>query len=110
MLFILLNNAIDAIKKASSESLIKEGLIIISLEKEGDLGQLKVIDNGGGIESSIQSRIFEPYFTTKHKSSGTGIGLYIAKNIIETRMKGEISFSSLKDGSCFCVELPIHII
>jgi PAS domain S-box-containing protein len=110
VLFILLNNAIDAIKKSISESLIKKGLIIISLEKDGNLGQLKVIDNGGGIDSSIQNKIFEPYFTTKHKSSGTGIGLYIAKNIIETRLKGKISFSPLKDGSCFCVELPIHTI
>ncbi|WP_304546224.1 PAS domain-containing sensor histidine kinase [Sulfurimonas microaerophilic] len=108
ILFILLNNSIDAIKKSMADKRIKEGLISISLEDEENFGKVKVKDNGGGIDKDIQEKIFEPYFTTKHKSSGTGIGLYIAKNIIEARMHGHIKFSPIDSGSCFCIELPIH--
>lgn len=108
ILFILLNNSIDAIKKSMTDKKINEGLITIVLEDEENQGIVKVIDNGGGVDEEIQGKIFEPYFTTKHKSSGTGIGLYIAKNIIETRMKGDIKFSPAEGGSCFSIELPIH--
>lgn len=108
VLFILINNAIDAIKKRIHDGIIDKGDISIELISNKDHGAVKVIDNGGGVSKDIQERIFEPYFTTKHKSSGTGIGLYIAKNIVETRMNGSIRFASIEDGSCFGVELPIH--
>jgi signal transduction histidine kinase len=108
VLFIILNNAIDAIKKRVYEKEIKVGTIKISLECGKECGEVKVCDNGGGIEESIKETIFEPYFTTKHKSSGTGIGLYIAKNIIESRMNGSIKVANIDEGSCFSVKLPIH--
>ncbi len=107
ILFILLNNAIDAIKKNLKKGLITEGKISIQLGREEDKGIVKVLDNGGGIEKKIQEKIYEPYFTTKHKSSGTGIGLYIAKNIINNRMNGVLRFLPVENGSCFLIELPI---
>ena len=50
-------------------------------------------DNGGGIADQIISKIFEPYFTTKHQAQGTGLGLYMTHQIIE-KMGGQISVSN----------------
>ena len=51
---------------------------------------VSIHDNGNGIDDSIINKIFEPYFTTKHKSQGTGLGLYMTHKIIE-KMNSEIS-------------------
>ncbi|MCD8213648.1 MAG: PAS domain S-box protein [Campylobacter sp.] len=74
----LINNARDAL----NERKIKEKFVDISIYKDGNFGILKVHDNGGGISESVKDKIFEPYFTTKHVSLGTGIGLYMSKLII----------------------------
>ncbi|MFT7860557.1 MAG: PAS domain-containing sensor histidine kinase [Sulfurimonas sp.] len=108
VLFILINNSIDAITKCINNASIKEGNISITVELEGEKGVVKVSDNGGGIIEEIREKIFDPYFSTKNNSSGTGIGLYMVKNIIETRMKGGVEFLPKEKGSCFCICLPIY--
>lgn len=51
---------------------------------------LGIKDSGGGIDEQIMSKVFDPYFTTKHKSQGTGIGLYMTKQIVQNSFKAKI--------------------
>ncbi|MBV6340955.1 sensor histidine kinase, partial [Candidatus Magnetobacterium casense] len=66
---------------------------------------LTLTDNGGGIDNNIIGRIFDPYFTTKDKSRGTGLGLYIARVIIENNMHGTITATNTADGCLFRIEM-----
>lgn len=107
VILILLNNAIDAIKSQIEAKTIKHGEITITFSCKQNSGVVEVIDNGGGISDDIIDNIFNPYFSTKHNANGTGIGLYLAKNIIESRMKGSLSAKSIDFGSCFTIHIPI---
>lgn len=69
--------------------------IKIEFTKVADLLNLSIEDDCGGILQEHIGRIFDPYFTTKHQSMGTGLGLYIAKNILEKNMKGKISAKNI---------------
>jgi PAS domain S-box-containing protein len=107
VMIILLNNAIDAIKGQREEKSIDQGKITIEFKCDNDYGLVEVSDNGGGISDTIIDNIFNPYFTTKHDSYGTGIGLYLAKKIIESRMKGSLSVKRIDFGSCFTIKVPL---
>jgi signal transduction histidine kinase len=65
-----------------------------------------ISNNGGNISDEIMERIFEPYFTTKFETQGTGIGLYMCKTIVETNMQGQITAQNIKDGVSFIIHLP----
>lgn len=96
----LVKNAIQAIPADKENPLV---LVILSLQ-EGSI-VIKVIDNGNGILPEIQTKIFEPKFTTK--TSGMGLGLRIVKNIVEN-YNGTITFDSKPNkGTIFTVKLPI---
>lgn len=77
----------------------------LSIRISGQEGRSAVIicDNGGGIDPDILPRIFDPYFSTKFQAQGTGIGLYMAKVIIEKNMGGEIRAANGVDGAEFRV-------
>ncbi|MBL1279996.1 MAG: GHKL domain-containing protein [Fluviicola sp.] len=95
----LIKNAIQAIPQG------EKGLIKISLEAKSGEVKVAVSDNGIGIEESKQGKIFVPYFTTK--STGTGLGLAMVKQIIENH-KGSIDFESeVGRGTTFTFVLPI---
>ncbi len=108
----LLSNASDALTMKSTN---KRKLILISLHKEKNKVIFKLKDSGGGIPSNIIDRIFEPYFTTKHKAQGTGIGLYMSMEMISKHMSGLMSVENkiFKHegisylGACFTIKLPI---
>ncbi|OHD96672.1 MAG: histidine kinase [Sulfurimonas sp. RIFCSPHIGHO2_12_FULL_36_9] len=69
--------------------------ITIALYRNDEYTTLTIADNCGGINDENLSKIFDPYFTTKHKSMGTGLGLHIAKMIIEENMNGSLSAKNI---------------
>jgi signal transduction histidine kinase len=96
----LLDNAIDA----SPEG----GEISISTRRDGDRIAVSFADRGSGISEEDQKHIFEPFFTTKPVGSGTGLGLDIARRIVESKHGGEIALRSNSQGTEFTVYLPIQ--
>ncbi len=66
---------------------------------------LSISDNAGGVNIEKIDQVFEPYFTTKHKSQGRGVGLYMAKMIVEEGMKGSLTVKNTTDGACFSIEI-----
>jgi len=110
VLLNIINNAKDALHNIKN----KRYIFISSYENNGVL-IIKIYDNAGGIDEKILPRIYEPYFTTKFKSQGTGIGLYMSKNIVESNLGGKILTSNInfnyKDknffGALFEIKLPL---
>ncbi len=100
VVFNLLNNAKEAIIEAGVD-----GKISILLEPKDNTVSLTVTDNGGGVDAVILEKVFEPYATSKGES-GTGIGLYMAKTIIEEHMHGTITLENIDGGARFTITLP----
>jgi len=94
----LLDNAIDA----SPEG----GEVEIRTRREGGRIIVSFTDHGPGIREEDRERIFEPFFTTKPPGSGTGLGLDIARRLVELA-GGEIEVRSGADGTRFSVSLPL---
>lgn len=74
---------------------LQKTTVTVSLYEKGNYATLIIADTCGGIEDGNLSKIFDPYFTTKHKSMGTGLGLHIAKMIIEDNMGGFLSAKNI---------------
>ena len=53
-------------------------------------------------------KIFDPYFTTKHQSQGTGLGLHMSKEMIEKSLQGHLSVKNSKNGAVFSIKLPLN--
>lgn len=66
---------------------------------------LRIIDNGEGISDGNRDRLFEPFFTTRRSAGGTGMGLPIAKALVEAH-DGSIRVEDRQEGACFVIELP----
>jgi signal transduction histidine kinase len=86
----ILNNAKDALENLDSEKLI----FISTYQKENKVF-INITDNAGGIDEDIIDKVCEPYFTTKHQSKGTGIGLYMTEEIIVKHMKGNLLIKNI---------------
>jgi len=93
----LISNAKDILEEKS----IKNPIITLSITARGLLTIVEVRDNAGGIKKENLDLIFDPYFTTKDSSKGTGLGLYISKLIIERSMGGELSVRNDENGAVF---------
>lgn len=93
----LIDNALDAVSRG--------GRVDISAAREGGFVVVRIADNGPGIPDEVQRRVFEPFFTTKPIGVGTGLGLDIARRIIN-RHDGNIEFDTGAQGTTFRVLLP----
>ena len=114
VLMNIFTNAKDALKELDNQ---ESKYIFIDIKKELDNLNIDIYDNALGVDAEIVDRIFEPYFTTKHKSKGTGIGLYMSKLLVETHLKGKIFVKNYKFiyeenefvGAKFRITLPLKI-
>ena len=99
----LLKNAQDA----CLEKGIHQPSISLEGGESGTYQKISVKDNGGGIPDDIVERIFDPYFTTKGDSDGTGLGLYMSKTIVEKHCHGSLVAFNSGEGACFEIKLPM---
>lgn len=97
----IINNAKDALV---ANSLDNPSINIRVYEDEKYIN-IEISDNGGGIDVDLLSKIFDPYFSTKDEKTGTGLGLYMSKMIIEKHLNGIISVNNKEQGACFTVKL-----
>jgi signal transduction histidine kinase len=93
----LVDNALDAIGQ--------QGAVTITAASRGDSVLVRVADDGPGIPEEIQPRVFDPFFTTKPVGKGSGLGLDMARRIVQLH-RGDIEFSSQPGRTVFRVRLP----
>ncbi len=98
----ILNNAKDAFEEKN----VEKKTIDIQLDRSNDVVTVNISDNAGGIPQEIIKKIFDPYFSTKEKKGGTGIGLYMSKIIIEEHLKGKLRVANTDKGAIFSITLP----
>lgn len=106
----ILNNAKDALQETKST----DSKVLIRLDVENGNNIILINDSASGIKKETLPKVFDPYFTTKHQSQGTGIGLYMSKNIIENGFNGNIQVSNEEFkyegkkymGACFKISIP----
>jgi PAS domain S-box-containing protein len=103
VLLNIMTNARDAFVERKTE---KPRLEVKAFE-EGARAVVTITDNAGGIPDTIIDKVFDLYFTTRESSGGTGVGLYMSKNIIEKNMGGKLSVVNIDNGAQFRIELII---
>jgi PAS domain S-box-containing protein len=108
----IINNAKDVLNEKRDKT---ERFIFIRTYEENNHAIIEVKDNGGGIKKNVIDKIFEPYYTTKHQSIGTGLGLYMTHQIIVNNSKGKLQVNNVEyhhqnkkyKGVIFKIILPI---
>ena len=99
--------------KNSRDAFVENGVLIreitIMAYKEGNFAYVTVEDNAGGIKEKERYKIFEPYFTSKHTSQGTGLGLFMSKMICEKGFNGSLDVSSKKRTTKFTITIPLEV-
>ena len=107
----IMTNSQDALESSG----IERKLIFINVKQIDHDAVIKIKDNAGGIDENIIDQIFDPYFTTKHKAQGTGIGLYMTYEIIVKHLGGSIEALNQNfkydgqnyTGAEFIIKLPL---
>jgi len=99
--------------KNSRDAFVENGVLIreihIEIKKDAEFAYVSVEDNAGGIAEKERYKIFEPYFTTKHASQGTGLGLFMSKMICEKGFNGSLDVSSKKGMTTFSIKIPLEM-
>lgn len=107
------NNAKDAFKQREIQT--DDRYFFIDIKQNEKSLQIEFLDSANGINEDIIKKVFEPYFTTKHKSLGTGIGLYMSHELITKHCKGTISVCNHEythenkklKGAKFTINIPL---
>ena len=109
IILIILSNAKDILETIEDEN----RYIFIDIKKQNKEIIISIKDNGGGIKDENLSKVFEPYFTTKHKSQGTGLGLYTAYELVKNSLNANLQVENIEYkynntkyiGACFTIIL-----
>jgi len=104
VLMNILNNAKDILKENRIED---NRWVKIKLIHEENKGIITIEDSAGGIPEDVLPKIFEPYFTTKHQSQGTGLGLHMSYKIVTESLGGLIYARNSENGAIFSIEIPL---
>ncbi len=104
----VLQGIIQNAKEAILSRKPPDPFIEIVCRRKGNSALITVNDNGGGIPPEVMEKIFDPYFTTKFKSQGVGMGLYIAEMIIEKHMGGRLFARNSAIGAELAIEIPLE--
>ena len=107
----IFNNSLDALNQNN----IIDKYLFITIKKQENNIIINIKDNALGIPDNILNKIFQPYFTTKHQSQGTGLGLYMTHKLITEGLEGTISVKNEKykygkkdyRGACFTITIPL---
>ncbi len=99
VLLNLFSNSKDALEKSDSE--IEKCICV----KYTTSKVIVVEDNAGGIDDTIIDKLFTPYFTTKEKGKGTGLGLYMGRRIMNEHFDGNLTYKKMDNKSCFIIEV-----
>ena len=102
IIITLVNNAKDALVSRN----IYKPFIKVSVWSENSYLFMKICDNAGGMSRSVMQKIFEPDFTTKHHSEGTGLGLFMVKKLLDEKFNAEIIVKNVESGVCFTLTFP----
>lgn len=97
----IIDNAVDAMDG--------DGEIVLRTYNDQNDVVVEIIDNGPGIPEDVQSRIYEPFFTTKPPGKGTGLGLHISHDIIANRHHGQLLVESKPGETKFKAVLPVEM-
>jgi signal transduction histidine kinase len=100
----LLTNAVDAYEERG----IADGRIEIEATRKEGTVLVRVQDRAGGIPDAVLPRIFDELYTTKGPGRGTGLGLWISRNLVEQGFGGTLDVITNREGSCFIAEFPVE--
>jgi signal transduction histidine kinase len=104
---IITNLIMNSIIHAYEED--EKGVITIKISRENSVINFIYSDDGKGIEKDNLNKIFEPFYTTKRGSGGTGLGLNVVYNVVTQQYGGSIKCESVYgNGATFIIEIPIE--
>jgi len=106
----LLKQIVVTLFENAKDALIERNIyrpkIVLEAYDEKEFLFIKVCDNAGGMSKSVVNKIFEPSFTTKHSSEGTGLGLFMVKKLLDEKLGASIEVKNVVDGACFTLKIP----
>ncbi len=106
-IFNIIDNARDAMKEIKEKE-IAITMTVAEMPEGRQEGCIKITNKGGHIEEETKDQVFDLYFTTKEKTGGTGIGLYLTRSIIEKHFDGSIRCCNVENGVCFEIRVPLQ--